>query len=368
MSTVRRIAELYETTMNAVLDRVANPRELADYSYTQLRELLAEVQRDTVQVAASRKHAERRVSELRRSADRLGEQAEQAMTAGQPGLAWQALSRRVALRVQVSGLRDQQNALLAAERKLSAAERRLRGKVEEFGVQKETIKAACTAARAQARIAEAFAGISGDVTNADMAARWAEDEAAGLEARASALDDVLLRAAGVSDEQLQAELDQISTRAEVDEELARLSGRLASEAGHGHRTIPHTADLRVEAWAPTREECIAEAARGLVGSFAVVAGRRPQGRTRSHMRACFAGDLLIAVIDDVIYRLDAYGMVPVSVTVRPAPDGGAVVHLALAPVAEAEIIGAVPKAASLHDLRCVPDAAGRWSCGITIVV
>ena len=53
MSTVRRIAELYETTMNAVLDRVANPRELADYSYTQLRELLAEVQRDTVQVAAA---------------------------------------------------------------------------------------------------------------------------------------------------------------------------------------------------------------------------------------------------------------------------------------------------------------------------
>ena len=61
-------------------------------------------------------------------------------------------------------------------------------------------------------------------------------------------------------------------------------------------------------------------------------------------------------------------MVPVSVTVRPAPDGGAVVHLALAPVAEAKIIGAVPKAASLHDLRCVPDAAGRWSCGVTIDV
>ena len=368
MSTVRRIAELYEAKMNAVLDRVANPRELADYSHAQLRELLAKVQRDTVQVAASRKHAERRVSELRRSADRLSEQAERAMAAGQPDLAWQALSRRVALRVQVSGLRDQQNALLAAERKLSAAERRLRGKVEEFGVQKETIKAACSAARAQASIAEAFAGISGDVTNADIAARWAEDEAAGLEARACALDDVLLRAAGVSDEQLQVELDQISTRAEVDEELARLRGRLASEAGRGHRTIPHIAGLRVEAWAPTREECIAEAARGLVGSFAVVAGRRPQGRTRSHLSAHFAGDLLIAVIDDVIYRLDAYGMVPVSVTVRPAPDGGAVVNLALAPVAEAEFIGAVPKAASLHDLRCVPDEAGRWSCGITIDV
>ena len=368
MSTGRRIAELYEAKMHAVLDRVANPRELADYSYTQLRELLAEVARDTVQVAGSRKHAEWRVSELRRSADRLCDQAEQAMAAGQPDLAWQALSRRAALRVQVCGLRDQQNALLAAARKLTAAERQLRAKVEEFGVQKETIKAACTAARAQASIAEAFARISGDVTNADVAARWAEDEAAGLEARASALDDVLLRAAGASDKRLQAQLDQISTHAEVDEELARLRGRLASQAGRGHRTVPHAADLRVEAWAPTREECIAEAARGLVNSFAVVADRRPQGRTRSHIRAHFAGDLLIAVINEVIYRLDAYGMVPVSVTVRPAPDGGAVVHLALAPVAEAKIIGAVPKAASLHDLRCVPDAAGRWSCGVTIDV
>jgi phage shock protein A len=369
MSTARRIAELYEAKMNAVLDRAADPRELADYSYAQLRELLAEVKRDTVQVAASRKHAERRVSELRHAADRLGEQAEQAVAAGRPDLARQALSQRAALRAQVSGLREQQNALLAAERKLSAAERQLRAKVEEFGVRKETIKAANTAARAQASIAEAFTGISGDVTNADLAARWAEDEAADLEARASALDDLLVPgAAALSDEQLQAQLDQISTRAEVDEELARLRGRLASEAARGHRTIRHTADLRVEAWAPTREECIAEAVRGLVDGFAVVAGRRPHGRIKRHMRARSDEDLLIAVIDEVIYQLDADGMVPVSVAVRSAQDDGVVLFVALIPVSEAEIIGAAPKAASLHDLRCAPDAAGRWSCGVTVDV
>jgi SHS2 domain-containing protein len=43
----------------------------------------------------------------------------------------------------------------------------------------------------------------------------------------------------------------------------------------GHRTVPHTADLRIEAWAATREECLAEAVRGLVGSFAAVAGVQP---------------------------------------------------------------------------------------------
>jgi len=42
--------------------------------------------------------------------------------------------------------------------------------------------------------------------------------------------------------------------------------------------------------------------------------------------------------------------------------------LSLVPVAEAEITGAAPKAASLHDLRCAPDAAGRWSCAVPVDV
>ena len=157
-------------------------------------------------------------------------------------------------------------------------------------------------------------------------------------------------------------------RAEVDEELAELRRRLASEAARGHRIVPHSAGLRVEAWAPTRDECIAEAVRGLVGSFAVVAGRRPCGRTKRHIRARSDEDLLIAVIDEVIYRLVADGMVPASVAVRSAPDDGVVLFLALIPVSEAEIIGAAPKAGSLHDLRCAPDAAGQWSCGVTVDV
>jgi SHS2 domain-containing protein len=136
----------------------------------------------------------------------------------------------------------------------------------------------------------------------------------------------------------------------------------------GHRTVPHTADLRIEAWAPTREECLAEAVRGLVDSFAVVAGRRPHGRASRRMTARSDEDLLVAVIDEVIYRLDADGEIPVWVEIRPAPDGGIIVYFALVPVAEAEITGAAPKAASLHELRCAPDAVGRWSCAVTVDV
>ena len=367
MSIAHRIAELYTAKMNAVLDRVADPGELADYSYAQLRDLLAEVRRGTAQVAASREQAERRVSGLRHAADRLSEQAEQAVHAGREDLARQALARRTAILAQVSGLQEQHDALLAEERKLSAAERRLRAKVEEFGARKESIKAAYTAARAQAAIAEVFAGIAEEVADADLAARRADEQAADLDAREAALGGLLTAdAAAPDDERLTEQLDEISRRAEVEEELARIRERLTLRAGH--RTVPHTADLRIEAWAPTREECLAEAVRGLVDSFAVVRGSPPRSRVSRRLVARLDEDLLVAVIDEVIYRLDAESKIPVSVAVRRAPDGAVVVSFALVPVAEAEIIGAIPKAASLHDLRCTADGSGRWSCAVTVDV
>ena len=373
MSIARRITELYNVKMNAVLDRAADPRELVDYSYVQLQELLAEVRRGTAEIAASRTRAQLRASGLQQAADRLSEQAEQAVLAGREDLARQALARRTAIMAQVSRLREQQAALRAEEEKMTDAGRRLQEKIEAFGMQKETIKAAYTAAHAQASIAETFAGISGDVTDADVAFRRAEAEEADLQARASGLDDLLTPGTPggpgptLSDDQLQAQLDQISIRAEVDEELARLRERQAP-GGRGHRTVPHTADLRVEAWAPTREACLAEAVRGLVDSFAVVTAARPRRTAERRFIAGSDEDLLVAVIDEVIYRLDADGEIPVAVDVRPTPEGGVVLALQLADVSEAEITGAAPKAASLHDLHCAPDAAGRWSCGITIDV
>jgi len=373
MSIARRIAELYEVKMNAVLDRAADPREMVDYSYVQLQELLAEVRRGAEKITAARRRAELRISDLQQAADRLGGQAEQAVQAGQDDLARQALVRRAAMLAEVSRLREQQATLRAEEEKMTAAGRRLQEKVDEFSVQKEAIKAACTVARARAGIAEVFAGISADVADADVAARRAADEEAGLQARTAGPDERLRPGApgdavpSLSDEQLQSQLDQISIRAEVEEELARLRERL-TQGDEGHRTVPHTADLRVEAWGPTREACLAEGVRGLVDSFAVVAAARQRHTAERRFIAGSDEDLLVVVVEEVIYRLDADGEIPVTAAVRPVPGGGVILTLALADVNEAEITGAVPKGASLHDLRCAPDAAGRWSCGITIDV
>jgi SHS2 domain-containing protein len=135
----------------------------------------------------------------------------------------------------------------------------------------------------------------------------------------------------------------------------------------GHRTVPHTADLRIEAWAESRDECLAEALRGLITSFANVSDVQPARIAELPVTAASDTDLLASAADEIIYVLDAEGGIPVSIRVGPAADG-IVLILALARADEFEIIGAVPKAVSFHGLHCAPDAAGRWSASMTIDV
>ena len=97
--------------------------------------------------------------------------------------------------------------------------------------------------------------------------------------------------------------------------------------GSGHRCWPHTADLRIEAWAPTREGCIAEAVVGTV----VVPGHP-------------------AVLDELIYLMDTTGDVPIDAELEPVEEG-VDVRFAMVDAATVPQIGALPKAVTLHELR-----------------
>lgn len=134
----------------------------------------------------------------------------------------------------------------------------------------------------------------------------------------------------------------------------------------GHRLVPHTADLRVEAWAPTRDECIAETVLGSVRSFVdTTAAASPADRT-SRVVATTDADLLVAVLDEVIYLMDITAQVPVSVALRPF-EGGAEVTFGMVDARPLPQVGAVPKAVSLHGLRLSRGDAG-WSSSVTLDV
>ena len=138
--------------------------------------------------------------------------------------------------------------------------------------------------------------------------------------------------------------------------------------GCGHVSVPHTADLRIEAWGPTREDCIAEAVRGLVESFADISQATHQRVIERHLDAGSDADLLTSAVEEVIYYLDTDGAIPAEVEASRAVDGGIYLMLRVVDAAAAEIIGAAPKAACLSGLTCAPDASGRWMCAVTIDV
>lgn len=134
----------------------------------------------------------------------------------------------------------------------------------------------------------------------------------------------------------------------------------------GHRAVPHTADVRIEAWGVSRERCLVEAALGMVECFADVSAVRPTAIERVRLTEEQDDDLLTALLDEVVFRLEVHGQVTVDLEADTVDDD-LDVRLALADLADVEIIGSVPKAVSWHGLRMGPDPYG-WSCSVTVDV
>ena len=86
----------------------------------------------------------------------------------------------------------------------------------------------------------------------------------------------------------------------------------------GHRSVPHTADLRIEAWAPTRDGCIRQAVLGTVESFLDTSSAQAQQTRRRRLTGNRDDDLLVAALEEVIYLLDTTGEAPVDVNLSQA--------------------------------------------------
>ncbi|MEV1147047.1 archease [Micromonospora sp. NPDC049799] len=141
---------------------------------------------------------------------------------------------------------------------------------------------------------------------------------------------------------------------------------MAGRPERGHRCVPHTADVRIEAWAPSREECVAEAVTALVDTFADTTGARTfTDREYRPQAGEDDEDLLVSVLDEVIFRMDTAGELPVRTEV--ADEDGTVVRWRTANTDDVELVGAVPKAVALHELRFGPEGPG-WSCTVTFDV
>jgi phage shock protein A len=231
MSLSKRLALLFKAKASTVLDRAEDPRETLDYSYSQQLQLVQQVRRGLADVATSHKRLELQTLQLEASAERLQQQAAEAMASGREDLAREALTRRSAAQQQLADLAQQQAGLAAEQDKLTAALQRLQAKVEAFRTRKETIKARYTAAEAETRVGEAVTGISEEMSDVGLAMQRAEDKTAQLQARAGAIDELMASGAledatGSTKDDIQVELERMSSSSDVERELAALKSGL----------------------------------------------------------------------------------------------------------------------------------------------
>ncbi len=138
-------------------------------------------------------------------------------------------------------------------------------------------------------------------------------------------------------------------------------------ASSGYRLLPHTADVMVCAWAPTVEDCLAQAVRGLVSSFAEPHTARPQRLLPFVCDPAPEPELLVELLEEAIYLIDAHNAIPVQVAVARTPDGGLVGEFGVAARADVELIGPAPKAVTRHNLRFAQEDS-TWRCEVIVDV
>jgi phage shock protein A len=229
---MQRASTVIKAKFSKLLDRAEDPAETLDYSYEQQLQLLQNVKRGIADVVTSKKRLQLQTTQLEQSVVKLDTQARQAVAQGREDLARAALERKSAVQSQLQGLDEQVAQLEAQQEKLVGSEKQLSAKIESFRSEKEVIKAQYSAAEASVRIGEAATGIGEQMADTGLAIQRARDKTAEMQARSSAMDELI--ASGTLEDftsnktQLDRELEALSSQSQVDADLARLKAEVGA--------------------------------------------------------------------------------------------------------------------------------------------
>ncbi len=230
MSLFQRAHDILAAKTNKALDAAEKPDEMLDLSYEQMLDQITKVRQALVTIAASRKRIELQEQQLQHSVDHLTDQAKAALAQGREDLAREALSRKAAAQAQIDAMEPQHQQLTEEEQKMEQTLQVLQDRVNKFRTQKEVLKAQYSAASAESSVNESVAGISSTLGDSGAALQRAQDKIAGMQARAGALDELLqsgvLEDVGGDTDDIQKELDEAGTAADVDHELAALKAQI----------------------------------------------------------------------------------------------------------------------------------------------
>jgi SHS2 domain-containing protein len=144
-----------------------------------------------------------------------------------------------------------------------------------------------------------------------------------------------------------------------------MSNQVGTEIGH--RVLPPTADVTVEAWAPSRRGCLEELVRGVVETFADTRNVTATREVPLEVGGALDDDVVVALLGDVWHLLDADGLVVVDVALEEEDDGNFYGTFLVAPVDAVVQTGPAPKGVSRSNLQFARDGE-LWRGRVRVAV
>lgn len=138
------------------------------------------------------------------------------------------------------------------------------------------------------------------------------------------------------------------------------------KASRGHAVLPHTADVQIEAWAPTQAGCYEEAVAAFLDIFTDSSRASVLTRLPFEVGPGDPRDLLVQLLEEAVVIVETAGVAPVEAHVDVLGDR-LVGSFSVAPVDEVELTGSIPKGISYEELSFKPEH-GRWHCLATVDV
>jgi phage shock protein A len=233
-----RMSTVIKAKISRMLDRAEDPGETLDYGYQKQVELLQNVKKGIADVVTSKKRLQMQSSKLEQNIVKLDTQARQALSQGREDLARMALERKTLAQTELQSLDSQVKELEGQQEALTANEQKLRQKIEQFRTKKEVIKAQYSAAEAQVRISEAANGVGEEMADLGLAIQRAEDKTETMRARASAVEELEkagtfddLSQLGAGQDDIDRQLQELTSGSQVDDELSKMKAELGSGGG-----------------------------------------------------------------------------------------------------------------------------------------
>ncbi|KJS88764.1 MAG: hypothetical protein JM58_00355 [Peptococcaceae bacterium BICA1-8] len=231
MRLLNRVKNIFGAKLEKRLDSLEDPKEMLDYSVTQMEKSLREITMNALEIGTAKKRLEMQRDFNLANFKKHEDSAKKALELGQEDLAKEALFKKSRDEEQSQRLKIQIESLNRSIDSIARSKKELQFKIELYRAKKEELKAIYDASKAQIKVKEVMTTFGEDSKGIYEIVDRAESKIKNIKAKVFALEE--LSNIGVIDEiqlvneyDINSRLSEFETQKAIEEELAKLKDEI----------------------------------------------------------------------------------------------------------------------------------------------